>query len=83
MLAKTQYGILLLLVSCAAAQSAAPGKITVRHLRVVRDSANVWVEITLSAPINVRANVTLAKILTGWSSICRTRCRTRSSNKLP
>ena len=56
---RTQCGILLLLMSCAAAQSVAPGTATVQHLRVVRDSANVRVEITLSAPAS--ANVTLAK----------------------
>src|ERR1700730_7950350 len=61
MWAKTQCGILLLLVSCAAAQIAAPGRVMVRHLRVVRDSTNLRVEITLSGPIDANANVTLAK----------------------
>jgi hypothetical protein len=61
MWAKTQYAILLLLLSSAAAQIAAPGAATVQHLRVVRDGTKLRVEITLSGPINAHANVTLAK----------------------
>jgi hypothetical protein len=58
---RTQCGILLLLVSFAAAQNAAPGTVTVQHLKVVRDAANnLRVEITLSATISASPTVTLA-----------------------
>ena len=61
MVARKQCGILLLLVSGAVAQGAAPGTVSVRQLKVVRDSAEVRVEITLTAPIDGTPNVTLAK----------------------
>jgi hypothetical protein len=56
-----QCGILLLLASWAAAQGTAPGAVSVRGLRVVRDTANnLRVEITLSATISGTPSVTLA-----------------------
>ncbi len=58
---RRQCGVLLLLVSCACAQSAAPGTVNVERLRVVPDRANVRVEITLSAASGAAIAVTLAK----------------------
>ena len=61
MWATRQCGFLLLLVSCAAAQGAAPDTVYVRGLKVVRDAANnLRVEITLSAPLSASPKVTLA-----------------------
>ncbi|MGZ4731461.1 MAG: AMIN domain-containing protein [Terriglobales bacterium] len=61
MWARRQCGLLLLLASWAAAQGTAPGTVSVQGLRVVRDTANnLRVEITLSATISGRPNVTLA-----------------------
>ncbi len=51
----------MLLVSCACAQSAAPGAVNVERLRVVPDRANVRVEITLSAASGAAIAVTVAK----------------------
>ncbi len=51
----------MLLISCAVAQSAAPGTVTVERLRVVPDRANVRVEITLSAVPGALIAVTVAK----------------------
>lgn len=56
---RRQYGVLLLLASCALAQRAAPGPVNVQSQRITRDSTNVRVEITLTGPAN--GSVTLAK----------------------
>ncbi len=61
MWAKRQCGNLLLLVSCAVAQSASPNAVNVERLRVVPDRANVRVEITLSAAPGASATVTAVK----------------------
>ena len=61
MLARIQCGVLLLLASCACAQSAAPGTVNVERLRVVPDRANVRVEITLNAEAGTGASVSLVK----------------------
>ena len=61
MWARRQCGVLLLLVSCAVAQSAAPNAVNVERLRVVPDRANVRVEITLSAAPGAAIAVTVAK----------------------
>lgn len=53
--------MLLLLVVGAVAQGAAPGTVSVQRLKIVRDSADVRVEITLTAPIDGTPSVTLAK----------------------
>ena len=61
MWARRQCGTLLLLVSCAVAQSASPNAVNVERLRVVPDRANVRVEITLSAAPGASATVTEVK----------------------
>ena len=61
MWARIQLGILLLLASSAVAQRQAPGAVSVRDLRVVRDTSNnLRVEITLSAPLGSTPSATLA-----------------------
>ena len=51
-----------MLASCAAAQGAAPGTVSVQRLKVVRDTANnLRVEITLSATISGSPSVTVAR----------------------
>ncbi len=52
--------MLLLLAVGAVAQGAAPGTVSVQRLKIVRDSADVRVEITLTAPIDGAPTVSLA-----------------------
>src|ERR1700693_2812199 len=60
MWATRQCGLLLLLVSWAAAQGTAPGTAFVQRRRVVRDTANsLRVEITLSANVSGSPSVTI------------------------
>ena len=61
MWARKQCGMLLLLVVGAVDQGAALGTVSVQRLKIVRDSADVRVEITLTAPIDRAPTVSLAK----------------------